>query len=44
METLQYMMLYHTTIRNIGLFSSVTLALIIVKINILILLVYLHPQ
>ena len=27
METLQYMMLYHTTIRNIGLFSSVTLAL-----------------
>ena len=27
METLHYMMLYHTTIRNIGLFSSVTLAL-----------------
>lgn len=27
METLHYMMLYHTTIRNIGLFSSLTLAL-----------------
>ena len=27
METFNYMMLYHTTIRNIGLFSSVTLAL-----------------